>query len=61
MTERTVKTVCNLCGLSGCGMEITVKDGKVVKVEETRITPKTGELFVPRVGRSWIYSIHPTA
>jgi len=40
MIERTVKTVCNLCGLSGCGMEITVKDGKVVKVEGDKDHPE---------------------
>jgi anaerobic selenocysteine-containing dehydrogenase len=40
MTERTVKTVCNLCGLSGCGMEVTVKDGKVVKVEGDKDHPE---------------------
>jgi anaerobic selenocysteine-containing dehydrogenase len=40
MTERTVKTVCNLCGLSGCGMEVTVKDGKVVEVRGDKDHPE---------------------
>jgi anaerobic selenocysteine-containing dehydrogenase len=40
MTERTIKTVCNLCGLSGCGMEIVVKDGKVVKVDGDKDHPE---------------------
>jgi anaerobic selenocysteine-containing dehydrogenase len=40
VTKRTVKTVCNLCGLSGCGMEITVRDGRVVEIKGDRKHPE---------------------
>jgi anaerobic selenocysteine-containing dehydrogenase len=40
MSQRTVKTVCNLCGLSGCGMKITVQDGKVVQVKGDKDHPE---------------------
>ena len=59
MTERTVKTVCNLCGLSGCGMEITVKDGKVVKVEGDEDHPwNQGKLCVRALAMTQ-YIYHP--
>jgi anaerobic selenocysteine-containing dehydrogenase len=28
----TVTTVCNLCGLSACGMQVDVEDGHVTRV-----------------------------
>ena len=40
MTQKTVKTVCNLCGLSGCGMEITVQDGRIVEVKGDKTHPE---------------------
>jgi len=46
MAERRIKTVCNLCGLCGCGLEVTVRDGgdamppRVVKVEGDRTHPE---------------------
>ncbi|HMK47519.1 MAG TPA: molybdopterin-dependent oxidoreductase [Methanocella sp.] len=40
MSTKTVKTVCTLCGLSGCGLEVVVKDGKVVKVQGDRGHPE---------------------
>jgi len=45
--EKT-KTVCNLCGLSGCGMEMTVKDGKVVKVEGDKDHPENRGALCPK-------------
>ncbi len=33
MAMNIVKTVCCLCGGSGCGMDVTVEDGRVVKVQ----------------------------
>jgi anaerobic selenocysteine-containing dehydrogenase len=40
MSQRTIKTVCNLCGLSGCGMKIAVQDGKVVQVKGDQDHPE---------------------
>lgn len=40
MTEKTVKTVCNLCGLSGCAMEITFQDGRVVEIKGDKEDPE---------------------
>jgi anaerobic selenocysteine-containing dehydrogenase len=40
VTEKRVKTVCNLCGLSGCGMEVTVVDGRAVAVRGDKEHPE---------------------
>ena len=37
--KKTSKTVCSLCGLAGCGMEVTVEDEKIVKVEGDKDHP----------------------
>lgn len=44
----TVKTVCNLCGLCGCGMEATVEDGKVVAVRGDREHPENRGSLCPK-------------
>ncbi len=41
MTTKIIKTVCCLCGLSGCGMDVTVEDGKVVKVSGDKDHPES--------------------
>lgn len=41
MTTKIIKTVCCLCGLSGCGMDVTVEDGKVVKVQGDKDHPES--------------------
>lgn len=38
--KKTIKTVCSICGLAGCGMEVTVEDEKVVKVEGDKTHPE---------------------
>jgi anaerobic selenocysteine-containing dehydrogenase len=48
LSQRTVKTVCNLCGLSGCGMEMTVQDGKVVQVEGDKDHPENRGALCPK-------------
>jgi anaerobic selenocysteine-containing dehydrogenase len=50
MAQNTVKTVCNLCGLSGCGMEITVQDGKVVGVRGDKDHPESRGALCPKGG-----------
>jgi anaerobic selenocysteine-containing dehydrogenase len=37
--KKTINTVCSLCGLAGCGMEVTVENEKVVKVEGDKDHP----------------------
>lgn len=48
MTEQTVRTVCNLCGRCGCGMVVTVKDGKAVKVEGDVDHPESRGVLCPK-------------
>jgi anaerobic selenocysteine-containing dehydrogenase len=53
MAQKTIKTVCNLCGLSGCGMEITVQDDKVVGVRGDKDHPESRGALCPK-GRAVI-------
>jgi anaerobic selenocysteine-containing dehydrogenase len=39
--KKTVRTVCYLCGLCGCGMVVTVQDGKAIKVRGDREHPES--------------------
>jgi anaerobic selenocysteine-containing dehydrogenase len=48
MKQKVVKTVCNLCGLSGCGMETTVQDGKVVQVKGDKDHPENRGALCPK-------------
>jgi anaerobic selenocysteine-containing dehydrogenase len=48
MDQKVIKTVCNLCGLSGCGMEITVQDGKVVEVRGDKDHPESRGVLCPK-------------
>jgi anaerobic selenocysteine-containing dehydrogenase len=48
MDQRVVKTVCNLCGLSGCGMEITLQDGKAVDVRGDKDHPESRGVLCPK-------------
>jgi anaerobic selenocysteine-containing dehydrogenase len=41
MDTKVIKTVCCVCGLCGCGIEVTVEDGKVVKVEGDKSHPES--------------------
>ena len=41
MATKIIKTVCCLCGGSGCGMDVTVEDGKVVKVQGDKDHPES--------------------
>lgn len=41
MTTKIIKTVCCLCGNSGCGMDVTVEDGRVVKVQGDKDHPES--------------------
>ncbi|MFN2185224.1 MAG: hypothetical protein ACK2UU_14630, partial [Anaerolineae bacterium] len=53
MSEETVKTVCNLCGLGGCGMEVTVRDGKAVQVRGDKDHPENRGALCPK-GRAML-------
>jgi anaerobic selenocysteine-containing dehydrogenase len=48
MDQKVVKTVCNLCGLSGCGMEITIQDGKAVGVKGDKEHPESRGVLCPK-------------
>ena len=48
MAQNTVKTVCNLCGLSGCGLKIMVQDGKVVQVKGDKDHPESRGVLCPK-------------
>jgi hypothetical protein len=37
----TMKTVCNLCGLSACGMQVDVEDGHVTRVRADAGRPES--------------------
>ncbi|MFW9916056.1 MAG: molybdopterin-dependent oxidoreductase [Candidatus Thorarchaeota archaeon] len=45
---KRVKTVCNLCGRSGCGMVITIKDDKAIKVHGDRNHPESKGILCPK-------------
>jgi anaerobic selenocysteine-containing dehydrogenase len=48
MDQKVVKTVCNLCGLSGCGIEITIQDGKAVEVKGDKDHPESRGILCPK-------------
>jgi anaerobic selenocysteine-containing dehydrogenase len=48
MDQKVVKTVCNLCGLSGCGIEITIQDGKAVEVKWDKDHPESRGILCPK-------------
>ena len=50
MAEKVVKTLCSLCAVSACGMEVTVRDDRVVGSVGIRSTPKAKEPCVPKLG-----------
>jgi anaerobic selenocysteine-containing dehydrogenase len=53
MARNVVKTVCNLCGLCGCGMEVVVEDGRVVEVRGDKEHPENVGVLCPK-GRAMI-------
>lgn len=58
MKQKVVKTVCNLCGQSCCGMEVVVKDGKIVEVRGDKEHPENrGALCAKgRAAKDLLYS-----
>lgn len=59
MTQKVVKTVCNLCGLCGCGMEVVVEDGKLVEVRGDKEHPENRGALCPK-GRAIIDILYST-
>ena len=48
IVQKKVKTVCNLYGLSGCGMELRIQDGKVVEVRGDKEHPENRGALCPK-------------
>lgn len=48
MRSETVKTVCNLCGRTGCGMEVVVENGVVVDVRGDKDHPESKGALCPK-------------
>jgi anaerobic selenocysteine-containing dehydrogenase len=48
MESKRVKTVCNLCGRTGCGMEIFVENGLVVEVQGDKDHPDSKGILCPK-------------
>ncbi len=48
MSESKVRTVCNLCGLAGCGMEITIRDGVAVEARGDKDHPENRGALCPK-------------
>ena len=48
MDQKVVKTVCNLCGLSGCGMEITFQEDRIVEVKGDKDHPESHGVLCPK-------------
>src|SRR5215470_3568930 len=44
----SVKTVCNLCGLSACGMQVDVEDGRIVKIRGDDAHPESRGALCPK-------------
>ena len=42
------KTVCNLCGRTGCGLLVTVEDGKITNVEGDKTHPESKGILCPK-------------
>ena len=57
MARNVVKTVCNLCGLCGCGMEVVVEDGRVVEIRGDKDHPENRGALCPK-GRAVIDIIY---
>ena len=53
--EGTVSTTCSFCG-TGCGLEVTVEDGRIVKVTGDKKSPVShGETCVKGL-QGWLYT-----
>ena len=48
MKGHEVRTVCKLCGLSGCGMLVTVEDGRAVEVKGDPEHPENRGTLCPK-------------
>jgi anaerobic selenocysteine-containing dehydrogenase len=48
MDKKIIKTVCNLCGLSGCGMEITMLDGRITEIKGDKDHPESHGVLCPK-------------
>ena len=58
-TERLIPTFCSMCGPTmGCGIYCHVKDGKLVKIEGMKESPRNRGKLCPRAFASmqWLYS-----
>jgi len=45
---QVIKTVCCVCGLCGCGLEVTVQNGKVMKVDGDKAHPESKGAQCPK-------------
>jgi len=45
---QVVKTVCCVCGLCGCGLEVTAQNGKVMKVDGDKAHPESKGALCPK-------------
>jgi anaerobic selenocysteine-containing dehydrogenase len=57
--EKMIPTFCSLCGpMMGCGLNCYVKDGRLVRVEGMKESPRNKGKLCPRAFASmqWLYS-----